>query len=387
MLLPLPRIVHVERRSSGSVDVRSVPCRAMRREKDETSSHSGTENVTAAQAQAHHSTWNSCTRSTKSPGRASASATNLPGQSLPQQTLSSLSTVRAGRAKHWGRMPRSGPTKAPVDSRTEMNLGKRARALTAQEETTLTMRLQRYYKLKDRYDIMEERLGREPTMEEFAEQLGTADVDRISALMVSGPDVKAAFVKHNMGLVVSICQKYHTEDVAMSVCRLLGGNATVSERDLSHYVISCLVLQDLVSEGLSGLLRATRKFDPTKGFKFSTYAHWWIRQTCTNTVRSYGKIMQVPQQVYEVSVQAAKAEADLTMGGAKSVTDEMIADAIGVSVKRLRDVRFAMRDNLSLSATVFSDDSETYEETLEVNTSLLSVFASHLPYQLHTVCT
>lgn len=97
--------------------------------------------------------------------------------------------------------------------------------------------------------------------------------------------------------------------------------------------------------------------------------------------------MQVPQQVYEVSVQAAKAEADLTMGGAKSVTDDMVADAIGVSVKRLRDVRFAMRDNLSLSATVFSDDSETYEETLEVNTSLPCVLASHLPYQLDTVCT
>lgn len=112
-----------------------------------------------------------------------------------------------------------------------MNLGKRARALTAQEETTLTMRLQRYYKLKDRFDIMEEHLGRAPTMEEFAEQLGTADVDRISALMVSGPDVKAAFVKHNMGLVVSVCQKYHTEDVAMSVCQLLGCNATISERD------------------------------------------------------------------------------------------------------------------------------------------------------------
>lgn len=65
-------------------------------------------------------------------------------------------------------------------------------------------------------------------------------------------------------------------------------------------------------------------------------------------------------------MQAAKAEAELTMGGARAVTDEMVAKAIGVSVKRLRDVRFAMRDNLSLSATVFSDDSETFEEQLVV---------------------
>lgn len=78
--------------------------------------------------------------------------------------------------------------------------------------------------------------------------------------------------------------------------------------------------------------------------------------------------MQVPQQVYEVSVQAAKAEAELSMGGANAVSDDMIASAIGVTVKRLRDVRFAMRDNLSLSATVFSNDSETYEENVAVRT-------------------
>lgn len=142
---------------------------------------------------------------------------NQSGTSMPQNTLSSLSTVRAGRGKRWGCVPLSNTPTIPVEAQTEVNVGKRARALTAQEEMTLTLRLQRYYKLKDRFDIMKEHMGREPTMDEFAEQLGTTDVDRIAALMVSGPDVKAAFVKHNMGLVVSICQKYHTEDVSMSV--------------------------------------------------------------------------------------------------------------------------------------------------------------------------
>lgn len=87
---------------------------------------------------------------------------------------------------------------------------------------TLAMQLKRYYKLKDRFDSLTEHLGREPTMEEFAEQLGTSEVDRISALMVSGPDVKAAFVKHNMGLVVSICQKYSSEEVPIQVRAVYG---------------------------------------------------------------------------------------------------------------------------------------------------------------------
>lgn len=193
-----------------------VACRAMRRGEDEAIVEPAVGSVHDSETQRRHSAWSSCTSHTRSPDGTSA-ISDLPGTSMPLNSLSSLSTVRAGRGKRWGRVPRSSTAIAPVEAQTEVNTGKRARALTAQEEMTLTLRLQRYYKLKDRFDIMKEHIGREPTMDEFAEQLGTTDVDRISALMVSGPDVKAAFVKHNMGLVVSICQKYHTEDVSMSV--------------------------------------------------------------------------------------------------------------------------------------------------------------------------
>lgn len=136
------------------------------------------------------------------------------------------------------------------------------------------------------------------------------------------------------------------------------------------YLMKACALQDLISEGVSGLLRAIRKFDPSKGFKFSTYAHWWIRQTCTNTLRSQGKIMQVPQHVFDVAVQASKAESELLLGGASTVSEDAVANAIGVTVKRLREVRLAMRDNLSLSASVFSDGGETYEDSVEVRTML-----------------
>lgn len=77
--------------------------------------------------------------------------------------------------------------------------------------------------------------------------------------------------------------------------------------------------------------------------------------------------MQVPQHVYEIATQAAKAEAELVLGGAATATDEAVANAVGVSVKRLREVRLAMRDSLSLNAAVFSDGVETYEDCLEVS--------------------
>lgn len=184
-------------------------CRALRREKKNPVAETHA-------ARTQHAEHAPCTPSTGMPDSklvpTLASATSLQPGSAP-----SLSALRAGRGKKWGRAACSRVGTPGNEAKGRMGTGNRVRALTAKQEITLAMQLKRYYKLKDRFDILKEHLGCEPTMEQFAEQLGTADVGRISELMISGPDVKAAFVKHNMGLVVSICQKYSSDEVPMQV--------------------------------------------------------------------------------------------------------------------------------------------------------------------------
>jgi DNA-directed RNA polymerase sigma subunit (sigma70/sigma32) len=149
-------------------------------------------------------------------------------QDSSNAVLSSLSSIRAGRARKWGSRSVEEPACA---SEIGAKANKRIRLLTLKEETLLATRLQRYFKLKDRHDKLQDHLERDVSMEEFAQHLGTSNVDRVSSIMTSGPDAKAAFVKHNMGLVVSVCRKYANAEVSGQVCSQLG-SFVITERSL-----------------------------------------------------------------------------------------------------------------------------------------------------------
>ncbi|KIH96751.1 RNA polymerase sigma factor [Streptomonospora alba] len=199
----------------------------------------------------------------------------------------------------------------------------RRQLLTAEEEVDLAKRIEAGLYAEYRLGTLEESPG--------PEELTEADHEDLTEIAEDGRRAKQHMLEANLRLVVSVAKKY-------------------SDRGMS--------LLDVVQEGNLGLIRAVEKFDYTKGFKFSTYAMWWIRQAIQRGFADSARTIRLPVHVLELLSKVSRLERDMHQTLGREPTPEELAKELDKSPSQIEELLRITRQPISLDSTI-GEDGET----------------------------
>ena len=137
-----------------------------------------------------------------------------------------------------------------------------------------------------------------------------------------------------------------------------------------HHLGKGLYFLDLIQEGNLGLIKAVEKYDHTKGFKFSTYATWWIRQAITRAIADQARTIRIPVHMVETIHKVSRTARELQQENGKDPTPEEIGRVLGMSAERVRDIMKIAQEPVSLDKTVGTDEDSTLADFVEDTESI-----------------
>ncbi|MGZ4729128.1 MAG: RNA polymerase sigma factor RpoD [Acidimicrobiales bacterium] len=206
----------------------------------------------------------------------------------------------------------------------------RVSLLTAQEEVDLAKRI-------EAGSFAEERLAELNAAGEIA-SLDPGERRRLKRIADDGADAKAALTQANLRLVVSIARRY---------------------------VGRGMLILDLIQEGNLGLMRAVEKFDYTKGFKFSTYATWWIRQAITRAIADQARTIRIPVHMVESINRVHRVQRQMLQDLEREPTLEELAARVDMTPVRVREILRISQDPLSLDSPVGEEADSNLADFIE----------------------
>ncbi|ARV60359.1 RNA polymerase subunit sigma [Nostocales cyanobacterium HT-58-2] len=209
--------------------------------------------------------------------------------------------------------------------------------LKPDEEVELARRVRFLEEIRELQVSLLEELGNQPNKAAVASHLGMTE-KQLEHKLYQGRVAKRKMIRSNLRLVVSIAKRYLNRGVPFL---------------------------DLIQEGAMGLNRATEKFDPDKGYKFSTYAYWWIRQAITRAIANDARTIRLPIHIVEKLNKLKKAQRELKQRLGRNPTEEEMAEALEIPAQQLRQLQQLRRQALSLNHRVGKEEDTELMDLLE----------------------
>ena len=209
--------------------------------------------------------------------------------------------------------------------------------LTHEQEIVYGKQVQKMMTLLATKAQLTEKLGIEPNQQEWAEAVAMSP-EELHRATLQGERAKRKMIEANLRLVVAIAKKYQKRNMEFL---------------------------DLIQEGSLGLERGVEKFDPTKGYKFSTYAYWWIRQAITRAIAQQARTIRLPIHITEKLNKIKKTQRELAQQLGRSATPAEIAQVLELEPAQIREFLSMARQPISLDVRVGDNQDTELSELLE----------------------